>query len=172
MADLTRAVAEITAEAGRLALARFGTDFRRWEKRPGDPVCEVDLAVDQLLRARLSALLPEAGWLSEETADSADRLARDRVWVVDPIDGTRDYIRARPGWCVSVALVEAGAPVIAVLDAPARGEQWLATAGGGAWRNGARLSSGDRVALQGARVPADALSRAERDLVTPVAKPN
>ncbi len=166
------AVAAITAEAGRLALARFRTDFRRWEKGPGDPVSEVDLAVDRLLRERLSALLPDAGWLSEETADSADRLARDRVWVVDPIDGTRDYIRGRAGWCVSVALVEAGAPVMAVLDAPARGERWLATAGGGAWRGGARVRSGNTRTLQGARVPADALPRGERELFTAVAKPN
>ncbi len=172
MADLAGAVAGIAAEAGRFALARFGTDFRRWEKAPGNPVCEVDLAVDQLLRARLSALLPDAGWLSEETADNAERLSCDCVWVVDPIDGTRDYIRGRAGWCVSVALVEAGAPVIAVLDAPARGERWCATAGGGAWRNGVRLRSSGRTELQGARVPADALPRGERDLFTPVPKPN
>ena len=166
------AVAGIAAEAGRLALARFRTDFRRWEKAPGNPVCEVDLAVDRLLRERLTTLLPDAGWLSEETADSPDRLACNRVWVVDPIDGTRDYIRSRPGWCVSVALVEAGAPVIAVLDAPVRGECWSATAGGGAWRNGVALRSGARAELQGTRVPADALPRGERDLFVAVAKPN
>src|SRR3546814_3711480 len=81
-------------------------------KSPGNPVCEVDLEIDALLRTRLSALLPDAGWLSEETVDNEDRLAKDRVWVVDPIDGTRDYIRGREGWAVSIALVEHGQPVI------------------------------------------------------------
>ncbi|PSJ19848.1 3'(2'),5'-bisphosphate nucleotidase CysQ, partial [Halomonas sp. ND22Bw] len=86
-------MAAIVREASSLASSRFHTDFARWEKSGGSPVCEVDLAVDRLLKERLSALLPDAGWLSEETADRPDRLARRRVWVVDPIDGTRDYIR-------------------------------------------------------------------------------
>jgi myo-inositol-1(or 4)-monophosphatase len=154
-----------------MALARWRTDFRRWEKEAGSPVCEVDLDVDRMLRARLDALLPGGGWLSEETADAPDRLARSRVWVVDPIDGTRDYIRGREGWCISVALVEDGRPLVAVLDAPARREAWCARAGGGAWRNGVALRSGDRTALAGARVPADTLPRNERDFVA-VTKPN
>ena len=96
MADrLAEAVGAIAAEAGRLAHGRFGTDVRKWEKSPDNFVCEVDLAVDELLRARLSALLPDAGWLSEETADDLSRLSHRRVWVVDPIDGTRDYPRGR-----------------------------------------------------------------------------
>lgn len=102
-----------------MALARWRTDIRQWEKVPGNPVCEVDLDVDRMLHARLHALIPDAGWLSEETADKPDRLAARRVWVVDPIDGTRDYIRGREGWAVSVALVEDGRPVIGVLAAPA-----------------------------------------------------
>jgi myo-inositol-1(or 4)-monophosphatase len=134
-------------------------------------VCEVDLAVDALLRERLGALLPDAGWLSEETVDNADRLAGRRLWVVDPIDGTRDYLRGRPGWAVSVALVEDGQPVIGVLAAPARGEHWFAGAGVGAWRGRQRLRASDRTTLAGARVPADALAKADRDFVT-VAKPN
>jgi myo-inositol-1(or 4)-monophosphatase len=170
-ASLLTAVADIAAEAGQMAFARFGTDFRRWEKTPGSPVCEVDLDVDAMLKARLSALLPDAGWLSEETADNADRLARDRVWVVDPIDGTRDYIRARPGWCVSVALVERGVATIGVLDAPSRGERWRAMLGQGATRNGVALHAGDRTIFAGSRVPSDALPKADRDLLA-VGKPN
>lgn len=168
---LASEVAAIAAEAGALAMRRWDTDFRRWEKVPGSPVCDVDLEVDALLRARLGALLPDAGWLSEETADSAERLARSRLWVVDPIDGTRDYLRGRPGWAVSIALVEDGAPVLGVLDAPARREVWTAASGEGAWRNGARLRAGDRAALAGSRVPADQLPQIDRDLVM-VAKPN
>jgi myo-inositol-1(or 4)-monophosphatase len=164
-------VTGIVAEAGRMAMARWRTDFDRWEKAPGDPVSEIDLAVDRQLRAALADLLPDAGWLSEETADRPDRLECDHVWVVDPIDGTRDYIRGRRGWAVSVALVERGRVVLGVLDAPARGETWTATLGGGAWRDGVRLRAGDRTVLTGARVPADALPKADRDLVA-VAKPN
>jgi len=156
---LREAVESIAAEAGQMALARFGTDFHRWEKTPGSPVCEVDIDIDRMLKVRLSALLPDAGWLSEETADNPARLTRDRLWVVDPIDGTRDYIRARPGWCVSIALVERGRVVIGVLDAPARGEIWSAALGG------------SRTDFPGSRVPTDALPKADRDLVV-VEKPN
>jgi len=169
--DLAQQIAAIAADAGRLAMDRWATDFKRWEKSPGNPVCAVDLEVDAMLRVRLNALLPDAGWLSEETIDNADRLKAERVWVVDPIDGTRDYLRGRPGWAVSIALVEHGQPVIGVLDAPARGEVWTAEVGKGAWRNGVRLHAAERDQLAGARVPADQLPKVDQDLTT-VAKPN
>lgn len=152
-------------------MARWRTDFRRWEKSPGNPVCDVDLEVNQLLRERLSALLPDAGWLSEETVDNAERLSRRRLWVVDPIDGTRDYLRGREGWAVSVALVEDEQPRIGVLAAPARKERWHAVAGRGAFRNDAQLTAGSRSEIVGARVPAESLAKADRDLIT-VPKPN
>lgn len=170
-AALADAVEVIAREAGELAMARWQTGFAQWDKVPGHPVSEVDLAVDALLRERLSALLPDAGWLSEETADGPERLGRERVWIVDPIDGTRDYLRGRSGWAVSVALVEGGRPVVGLLHAPARGELWRAIAGGGATRNGERIAASERSVLAGARVPADTLPRADRDLVA-VAKPN
>ena len=168
---LAETVAAIAADAGRLAMDRWQTDFKRWEKSPGNPVCEIDLEIDGILRERLSALVPDAGWLSEETADNRDRLEADRVWVVDPIDGTRDYIRARPGWCVSVALIERGVVTIGVLDAPSRGERWQAALGQGAVRNGVALRAGDRTQFAGSRVPSDALPKADRDL-TAIHKPN
>lgn len=168
---LTQAVSDIAAEAAQLALDRFRTDVRKWEKSPNNFVCEVDLAVDAMLRERLAALLPDAGWLSEETADDLARLSANRIWVVDPIDGTRDYLRERPGWAVSIALVENGQPVIGVLSAPARGEHWIAVAGKGATRNAVPIAASDRVELAGARVPADDLPKVDRHL-TMVAKPN
>ncbi len=168
---LADAVAAIAGEAGRLAMARWSDDFSRWEKSPGNPVSDIDLEVDELLRRRLSALDPAAGWLSEETADNADRLACERLWVVDPIDGTRDYLRGRPGWAVSVALVDRGLPVIGVLDAPARGEVWRATTGSGATRNGVPVRAGRCAIFAGARVPSDTLPSADSDLVL-VPKPN
>jgi myo-inositol-1(or 4)-monophosphatase len=164
-------VARIAREAGRIALDRSRGPFRRWEKAPDTPVCEVDLEVDAFLREALGRLDPEAGWLSEETADQSDRIERPRLWVVDPIDGTRDYLRGGSGWCVSVALVEERVPVIGVLDAPARGEQWTAARGAGAWRNGERLRVSGRAQFVGARVPADRLPPEDEDLVA-VAKPN
>ena len=169
--DLLDQVSRIAREAGAIAAARAGTDFGRWEKAPGDPVCDIDLEVDMFLRDRLAALDPQAGWLSEETVDDSDRIERKRLWVVDPIDGTRDYLRGRPGWAVSVALVEDRAPLLGVLDAPARGEHWTALRGGGAWRNGHRLRAGGRTLMAGARVPTDRLPRVDSDLVA-VAKPN
>jgi myo-inositol-1(or 4)-monophosphatase len=96
---------------------------------------------------------------------------RPRVWVVDPIDGTRDYVRGRDGWAVSIALVEGGRATLAVLDAPARGEHWRAARGTGAVRNGLPLTASTRTDLSGARVPADLLPKADMDLVT-VYKPN
>jgi myo-inositol-1(or 4)-monophosphatase len=164
-------VASITEEAGRIAADRCGTEFKRWEKEPGQPVCDVDLAVDAFLQEKLGALDPEAGWLSEETLDDSDRIERRRLWVVDPIDGTRDYLRSRSGWCVSVALVEDRVPVLGVLAAPQRGELWTAERGRGSWRNGAELTVSPRAELTGARVPADTLPRVDSDLVA-VAKPN
>jgi myo-inositol-1(or 4)-monophosphatase len=164
-------VVRIAEEAGRIAAGRCGTAYKTWEKVPGHPVCDVDLELDALLRERLTALEPEAGWLSEETLDDSDRIERRRLWVVDPIDGTRDFLRKRPGWCVSVALVEDRVPVLGVLAAPERGELWAAESGKGATRNGAPIRVSRRTELVGARVPADSLPKVDRDLVT-VAKPN
>ena len=154
-----------------MALSRWRGEFATWDKVPGHVVCDIDLAANDMLRSALRDLDPEAGWLSEETADSAERLMRSRVWVVDPIDGTRDFVRGRPGWCVSVALVEGGRAVLGVLDAPARNEHWAAEAGEGATRNGLLLRASARIELSGARVPADILPKVDADLAT-VFKPN
>lgn len=169
---LLDAVSAVAAEVGAMAHASWRGDFKSWDKTPGSPVCDIDLAADALLRERLMAIDPEAGWLSEETADSADRLNCVRVWVVDPIDGTRDYVRGREGWAVSIALVEGGRPLIGVLDAPARREHWIAQAGLGAFRNGEPIRASRRLDLPGARVPADVLARSDADFFTTVGKPN
>lgn len=164
----------IVREAGRIAHDLWpgaGNHVESWEKHPGAPVSAADLAVDTFLKRELGALLPAAGWLSEETADCGSRLPRDLVWLVDPIDGTRDFLRGRSGWAVSVALVCAGRPLIGMLNAPARGEEWLGIAGKGAWRNGAPLHASRRAIFSGSRVPADHLPREDSDL-TLVDKPN
>lgn len=173
MIDRAR-LAAIVREAGRIALARWpghGHALASWDKVPGSPVSAADLEVDAFLKRELAALLPAAGWLSEETIDAPQRLAGGLLWLVDPIDGTRDFIRGRDGWAVSVALVSAGRPLLGMLDAPARNEFWSAEAGQGAWRNGVRLAASRRQQLDGARVPAEAVPHIDADLV-PVHRPN
>jgi myo-inositol-1(or 4)-monophosphatase len=173
MLDYARLEA-IVRQAGRLAMAQWpghGHAPEVWDKSPDNPVCAADLAVDAFLKRELGALLPSAGWLSEETADHPDRLDRSLCWVVDPIDGTRDFVRGRSGWCISVALVSAGRALIGMLDAPARAELWVATAARGATRNGQPLHASTRTILPGARVPADSLPKIDQDLAM-VDKPN
>ena len=173
MIDRSR-LEDIVREAGRIALAAWpgaGHTVETWEKAPGNPVCAADLAVDAFLRRELGRLLPSAGWLSEETADDPARLERGLIWLVDPIDGTRDFIRGRRGWAVSVALISESRPLIGMLAAPARDEEWIGVSGQGSWRNGARLEASTRRTFAGARVPADSLPKEDRDLET-VDKPN
>ncbi len=146
-----------TASAAALALDVFARGgVARWDKSPGNPVSAADLAVDAQLKAELQAARPDYGWLSEETADDSRRLIRRRVWVVDPIDGTRDFIRGRTGWAVSVALVEDGAVVLGALAAPAREQLFIATRGGGATLNGTPLAVSGRTTLTAARLPVEA----------------
>jgi myo-inositol-1(or 4)-monophosphatase len=123
-------------EAGSLALSLFGTELKNWIKGTSSPVSEADIAVNDLLEARLRSATSDYGWLSEESADDADRLSRRRVWIVDPIDGTRSYLAGKPDWCVSVALVEDAAPVIAAVFAAASDEFFFALRGEGATLNG------------------------------------
>ncbi|OCC24140.1 3'(2'),5'-bisphosphate nucleotidase CysQ [Croceicoccus estronivorus] len=165
---------EIVRQAGAIALASWpggGHEVERWEKSPNNPVCAADLAVDSFLKKELGALLPAAGWLSEETVDHPERLGRGLCWLVDPIDGTRDYLRGRTGWAISVALVSAGRPLVGLLNAPARHQEWRAIAGQGAWRNGMPIMASQRTVFPGSRVPADSLPREDGDLQM-VEKPN
>ena len=173
MIDKARLLA-VVGEAAAMAHRQWpgaGGTVSSWDKSPGNPVCDVDLAVDRFLKRELTALLPAAGWLSEETADNAARVDRSLVWVVDPIDGTRDFLRGRTGWAVSVALVSEGRPLIGVLEAPALGKSYLALAGQGAWCGTSKLAVSGRTDLHDARMPADTLAKADRVLQA-VAKPN
>ena len=164
----------ILAEAGRIAMRQWpgaGHAVESWDKGDQSPVCAADIEVDGFLQRELGALLPAAGWLSEETADDPARLDKRLIWLVDPIDGTRDFLRGRTGWAISVALISEGRPLVGMLAAPATGEFWSAAAGRGALRNGEPLAASTRTIFSGARVPADSLMKEDRDL-TLVAKPN
>ena len=166
-------IIEIAKEAGELAMAGWSLGKAAedvWEKVPGHIVSSVDLAVNDLLKKRLETLLPEAGWLSEETADDSKRLSKDLLWVVDPIDGTKDFVKGKEGWAVSIALVKAGRPIFGVLDAPAMKETWVAMKGAGATLNGAPIQASVRRSYEGSRIPIDILDA--DTVLTKVAKPN
>ncbi|MBS0245555.1 MAG: 3'(2'),5'-bisphosphate nucleotidase CysQ [Proteobacteria bacterium] len=143
----------IMREAGQIARETARGEFKRWTKgHDNSPVSEGDIAVNNFLRARLGALAPAAGWLSEETEDEPAARAMDTVWIVDPIDGTRAYITHRHDWTVSVALVTAGRPQLAALYAPVTDEMFLAVAGRGATRNAVPIAVSPGAGLSGARL--------------------
>jgi myo-inositol-1(or 4)-monophosphatase len=121
----------------------FGRDPHVIMKDGNSPVTEADLAADMYLRETLLAARPDYGWLSEETADNADRLTKRRCFIVDPIDGTKAFIAGRSQWCVSVGLVEDGVPIAGVLDCPVRGEVFESNLGGGAFLNGKAIGKSD-----------------------------
>ena len=162
--ELIRAAA---LEAGRLALEARAEGLKVWSKEGGSPVTDADLAVDTLLKLRLKTARPNYGWLSEETADDEARLQMRRLFVVDPIDGTAAYIRNKPWFTVCVAVVEDGRPTAAVVHAPELCETYEATAGGGAWLNGAPIAPSARTELDGAAMLGDARMFADARWPTP-----
>src|SRR4249919_753543 len=115
----------------------FRTELKNWTKGKSSPVSEADIAVNDLLEQRLRTATPDYGWLSEESADNEARLGKRLTWIIDPIDGTRAYLAGRDDWCVSAALVENSAPVLAAVFAPVSEEFFFAARGKGALRNDA-----------------------------------
>lgn len=135
--------------AGIIASNYFRRDLKTWTKENSSPVSEADIVLDKFLYSALTTARPNYGWLSEETADDQSRLSHSRVFIVDPIDGTRGFIRGEDSWTVSLAIVENGVPVAGVVFAPARNEMYDAYLGGGARLNGspiARQTPADRMA--------------------------
>lgn len=125
--------------AGEAALTVRSQGFTVKEKANTDVLTEADLAADQCLKNALLGAFPQDGWLSEETEDSPARLSKSRVWVVDPIDGTREFILGIPEYAVSVALVENGVPVLAGVYNPETQECFHAVKGEGAYCNGVKV---------------------------------
>ncbi len=159
---LASSFVEAARGAGKLALAFYRpgavTSAEISHKAGGSPVTEADYLVDRFLRQRLQSLVPEAGWLSEETEDTSARLTKDIVLVVDPIDGTRGFMRGHGEWAIAIALVEQGRPLIGVVHAPALGETYVAVKGAGARLNDTTIEVSKRVALGAtARVAAPVL---------------
>ena len=131
-ADLELATRAARA-AGEIAMHYFGTELVVHHKSPQQPLTAADLEADARLREMLLGVRPDYGWLSEETEDNPDRLQRRRVWIVDPIDGTRSFIAGRPEFAISVGLAEHGAAVVGVVYNPAREELFWAIRGAGAY---------------------------------------
>jgi myo-inositol-1(or 4)-monophosphatase len=146
-------LAAAVRDAGSLALSMFGKQIKNWTKGPSSsPVCDADIAVNDLLRERLIASNDACAWLSEESADDIGRLGARHVWVVDPIDGTRAYIAGQPDWAISAALVEDGRPIAACLYAPALDEFFAARAGAGSMLNGSPIAATPGADLRDIRV--------------------
>ncbi len=143
---------EAAQDAAKLALTYWGRSIEKSRKADGSAVTEADHAVDALLAERLRGARPGYGWLSEESAEHSNRLEARRVWVVDPIDGTRAFIQGLDDWTVAVALVEDGVPVLAAVVNPVRGETFEARAGEGAFLNGRRIHVSERSVLAGAKL--------------------
>ena len=151
--SLRDALETVMREAGELARVTSRGPYKRWTKgHDNSPVSDADIAVNDLLRTRLTALVPEAGWLSEETEDNLPGRAMASAWIVDPIDGTRAFISGRPDWTISVALVNQGRPVLAALYAPVTDEMFLGVRAKGATLNGAPIAASRGDSLTGARL--------------------
>ncbi|WP_374469800.1 3'(2'),5'-bisphosphate nucleotidase CysQ [Phenylobacterium sp.] len=155
VADDLALILDAAREAGRLAHDLRARGLEVEYKAGNSPVTNADLAADALLRERLGAARPDYGWLSEETADDPARLGRRRLFVVDPIDGTRAFLNDRPWWSVSIAVVEDQRPVAGVVFAPEVGETYAAQAGQGATCNGAPIGPSAACVVEGCAMTGD-----------------
>ena len=122
-------------QAGDLILNYYKNDYEIKDKGYRNPVTTADYAADSRIKEILTSTKSEYGWLSEETVDSPERLTKERVWVVDPLDGTKEFIEGIPHFVVSIALVEKGTPIVGVLFNPVTGEIFTAAKGEGAQLN-------------------------------------
>ena len=146
-------ISEAAREAGRIALRYWKRDPKVWDKGgEHGPVTEADLAVNEYLKATLLAARPEYAWLSEETPDSAARLSARRVFIIDPIDGTRAFIAGEDNFAVSIAVADNGAVVAGAVALPAKNRLYTGEKGGSALRNGVPVHASGRADLAGAEI--------------------
>lgn len=139
--------------AGRVATSFVGQSAKRWDKPDGaGPVTEADLAVNDMLQTTLLLARPDYGWLSEETEDDTQRLGQDRVFIVDPIDGTRSFTEGANTWAHAIAVAEHGEVTAAVVYLPLLGLLYTAARGSGAHLNGALIRASDVAGFSGATI--------------------
>ncbi|MEM8979517.1 MAG: 3'(2'),5'-bisphosphate nucleotidase CysQ [Pseudomonadota bacterium] len=147
---------EAALEAGKIARGFFQENPKTWEKDAGaGPVTEADLAVNEMLEQTLRDARPDYGWLSEESADGAERLDQTRIFTIDPIDGTRAFIEGSRSWSHSLAIVENGQPVAAVVYLPMMDKLYTAQRGKGARLNGDAMQVHPNMQVKGAKVLAN-----------------
>ncbi|MFQ5705525.1 MAG: 3'(2'),5'-bisphosphate nucleotidase CysQ, partial [Gemmatimonadales bacterium] len=140
----------VVESAGRLIQDVALRGFAVEQKGSQGPVTEADRESDELLKSELLAI-ESCGWLSEETADDRSRLDLERLWVVDPLDGTKEFVKRIPEYTVAVALVDAGRPVLGVVHNPATGDTCWAVKGAGAFKNRVRIHVADGATLLASR---------------------
>ena len=150
MEDLLHDVVRIATAAGTLIEGIRSEGVEAAAKDDSSPVTRADQEADAQLRTELLELLP-VGWLSEETADDPGRLTQERLWVVDPLDGTKEFVKGLPEYSVAVGLVERGEPVLGVVHNPATGDPFSAARGFGALRNGEPIRVREGIALLASR---------------------
>ncbi|APB34698.1 Inositol-phosphate phosphatase [Gloeomargarita lithophora Alchichica-D10] len=129
-------------QAGAAVCQVVETGLKTTYKTGDDPLTEADLAANRVLQAALLGAFPTDGWLSEETQDQPQRLGQQRVWVVDPIDGTRELVQGIPEYALSVALVVDGQPCLGGVYNPAQEELFLGQIGAGVTCNGLPVGAG------------------------------
>ena len=149
--DLTL-LTDAALEAGKIAMQFYGQSPEVWDKGGGaGPVSEADLAIDKMLQAEFYTARPDYGVLSEETPDDPIRLEKERVFIIDPIDGTRSFLNKHENFATSIALAEKGQITTAVVHLPAKGLTFTAARGAGAQLDGKPLKCSDCTEIKGAR---------------------
>lgn len=152
--DALTTAREAVHQAGEKLLSYYTSQYTIQHKSGGNPVTTADIAANHVLQETLLGAFPESGWLSEESSDDGERLQREWVWIVDPLDGTVEFIRGIDEFAVSVALVQGSTPVVAVTYNPATGCMTHCRRGSGTFRNGRPVRVSDRAELDGATVVA------------------
>jgi myo-inositol-1(or 4)-monophosphatase len=148
----TRLLVSALREAGEIARHYFGGRYKTWSKSHGDPVTEADIEIDNFLKKTLLAARPAYGWLSEESADDSTRLSRERVFMVDPIDGTAGFLRHRPQFTIVAAVVENGRAVSGTIYNPITEEMFEAAIGFGARKNSETIHVSEHASLEHMRI--------------------
>jgi len=143
---------ESVRQAGAIARKYFGGQYRSWHKSHGNPVTDADIEIDTFLKAALLAARPSYGWLSEETADDPSRLTRERIFVVDPIDGTYGFLKGRPHFTIVASVVTGGRPVTAAIYNPITDEMFAGAAGQGSDVNGVPLKVSSKSGFEESRL--------------------
>lgn len=152
MKELVSLAESAARAAGAILRSYFQQEYTITHKGLDDPVTNADTEADAFLKEKLLSACPDYGWLSEESVDSAERLTKSRVWIVDPLDGTKEFIAGRPEFMVSIGLAENGQPVLGVLYNPINDELFSAYKGQGAFLNGSRISCTQTKTISEARL--------------------